>query len=324
MLRVLLMTIAVHGTALAAPAPALAIHGGAGTLLPETMSEELQAEYRQALAAALELGRDRLQAGEAALDVVVAVVRMLEDDPRFNAGRGAVFSAEGRNELDASLMDGATRRAGAVAGVVGVRHPVELARAVMEHSPHVMLAGSGAERFARERGLAFEPPEFFHTERRWQELERARERAAAETPSGTVGAVARDAQGRLAAATSTGGMTFKRWGRVGDSPIIGAGTWADRDCAVSATGHGEYFIRKAVAHEICARARYTEASVAEAAAAVIAELAEEGGSGGVIVLGAEGEPALPFNTPGMYRGRWSPASGLVIGIFADETVVGEP
>ncbi len=304
---------------------ALVIHGGAGTLRQTDMSPEQQAEYRASLTAALSVGREILEAEGSALDAVVATVRVLEDDPRFNAGRGAVFSAEGRNELDASLMDGSNRQAGAIAGVTGVRHPIELARAVMEHSPHVMLSGSGAEAFARERGLEFKPAEYFHTEFRRAALDtaqqRERERQQADAPSGTVGALALDSQGRLAAATSTGGMTNKRWGRIGDSPLIGAGTWADGDCAVSATGHGEYFIRKAVAHEICARSRYTDASVSSSAQAVIDELAAEGGDGGVIVLDAQGDFALVFNTSGMYRGSWSSGSALKVELFDSEAQV---
>jgi beta-aspartyl-peptidase (threonine type) len=289
----------------------IAIHGGAGVIGRASLTEENERAYRADLERALDAGYAVLEQGGASLDAVVAAVKILEDSPLFNAGKGAVFNHAGVNELDASIMDGATERAGAVAGLRHVRNPIELARLVMERSPHVMLAGEGAEEFALEQGMQLVPGSYFHTERRWKQLEDAQK---AERTAGleredinffsTVGAVARDRDGNLAAATSTGGMTNKRWGRVGDSPIIGAGTYADNDsCAVSATGSGEYFIRAVVAHEICARVRLTGASAGEAARDVIhGKLKEIGGDGGVIVVDRNGRLSLEFNTEGMFRG----------------------
>jgi L-asparaginase / beta-aspartyl-peptidase len=289
---------------------AIAIHGGAGTLKREQIDGEREAAIRAALDAALDAGGTVLAAGGSSLDAVTAAVAVLEDSPHFNAAHGAVFNAEGVNELDASIMDGHSRAAGAVAGVHRVRNPIRLARAVMEQSPHVMLIGEGAEAFARGAGIELVEPAYFRTEQRWQQLQRARaaEKAAAgpidnESYFGTVGAVARDRDGRLAAATSTGGMVNKRWGRVGDSPLIGAGTWADPRCAVSATGWGEYFIRLGVAHDICARVAYRGDSLADAAGSVVmTDVPALGGDGGVIAIDADGNIALPFNTDGMYRG----------------------
>jgi beta-aspartyl-peptidase (threonine type) len=293
------------------PMISIAIHGGAGVIGRASLTEENERAYRADLERALDAGYSVLEKGGGSLDAVVAAVKILEDSPLFNAGKGAVFNHAGANELDASIMDGATERAGAVAGLRHVRNPIELARLVMEKSPHVMLAGEGAEEFALEQGMQLVPGSYFYTERRWKQLEDAQkaERTAGLPPEdinffSTVGAVARDRDGNLAAATSTGGMTNKRWGRVGDSPIIGAGTYADNDsCAVSATGSGEYFIRAVVAHEICARVRLTGASVAEAARDVIhGKLKEIGGDGGVIVVDRAGQLALEFNTEGMFRG----------------------
>jgi beta-aspartyl-peptidase (threonine type) len=304
--------------------PVLVIHGGAGTLSREDMTAEREEAFRTALQAALDAGFEILDGGGAAMDAVIESIALMEDDPLFNAGRGAVFTHEGRNEMDAAVMDGATRDAGAVAGVRLVRNPVRLAREVMTASPHVMLSGAGAEEFARARELEMRPPEYFRVDRRWRQLQRALEGEARARDDvdliGTVGAVALDRFGNLAAGTSTGGMTNKRWGRVGDSPIIGAGTYASNDsCAVSATGHGEYFIRAVVAHDICARVRYEELSVADAAQSVIlGELPRLGGAGGVIVLGPDGDFAMVFNTSGMYRGvRIGDGRGRVA-IFADE------
>jgi len=303
---------------------ALAIHGGAGTLLPEQIDAEREVSIRAALDAALDAGHAVLSRGGAALDAVEAAVRVLEDSPHFNAGKGAVFTAEGRHELDAAIMEGSSLRAGAVAGVRGLRNPVLAARAVMEDGRHVMLVGEGAEAFASSRGLEQADADYFHTDHRWQQLQEARKReqasvaASADAYFGTVGAVALDREGRVAAATSTGGMTNKRWGRVGDAPIIGAGTYANRDCAVSATGWGEFFIRLAVAHDICARHAYARQPLSDAAAEVIMQRVPAlGGNGGVIALDASGNISMPFNTSGMYRG-WIAADGSRgTAIFAD-------
>jgi beta-aspartyl-peptidase (threonine type) len=291
-----------------APMISIAIHGGAGVITRSSLSAEDEAAYRADLARALDAGYEMLQAGGDSLDAVTAAVRILEDSPLFNAGRGAVFNHEGINELDASIMDGRTLKAGAVAGVRHVRNPVDLARRVMERSPHVLLSGAGAEEFALEQGMELVPRKYFFTERRWQQLERARAGdklgSAALGYFGTVGAVARDSRGNLAAATSTGGMTNKRWGRVGDSPIIGAGNYADNDsCAVSATGSGEFFIRSVLAHEISALMKYRGLAVEEAARQAVRErLQGIGGDGGVIVVDREGNVAMQFNTEGMFRG----------------------
>lgn len=310
---------------------AIVIHGGAGTIRRSSLTPELEAEYRSALEAALSAGHVVLRNGGSSLDAVVAAVTVMEDSPLFNAGRGAVFTSEGTNELDASIMDGKTLMAGAVAGVKRVKSPITLARAVMEKSAHVMMAGAGAETFAAEQGIEFVDPSYFFTQRRWDALQRAKaEEAGAQLTAqaddvddrkfGTVGAVALDSHGNLAAATSTGGMTNKRFGRVGDAPIIGAGTYADnRSCAVSATGHGEYFIRAAVAHDICARMRYGGLSLQEAADQVVMkELVEMGGDGGVIALDRKGNITTPFNTEGMYRGSIDKAGTMVIQIYRDE------
>ena len=293
----------------------LAVHGGAGTILRENLTPDLEAACHAGLTNALRAGEAVRNSGGSALDMAEAAVRVLEDDPHFNAGCGAVFSHDGKNELDAAIMDGAAQKAGAAASVVGVRNPVSLARKIMEQSPFVFLAGAGAEEFARSVKAEFAPPDYFATPERLAQLQRtlAREAGGAnllpqttlseDNKFGTVGAVARDAQNRLAAATSTGGMTNKRWGRIGDCPVIGAGTWADAACAVSATGHGEYFIRCAVAHEVSARVRFAGEHLARAAQAVVLEtLVNFHGDGGVIALDAGGNAALPFNTSGMYRG----------------------
>jgi beta-aspartyl-peptidase (threonine type) len=286
----------------------LAIHGGAGTLPRADMSADHEARYRAGLAAALSLGFAVLESGGSSLEAVTRAVVALEDFPLFNAGRGAVFTHDGQNELDASIMEGTTRKAGAVCGVLHVKNPVELARAVMEHSEYVMLAGAGAEEFALTRGVALVPRSYFYTEARWRQLERLRSGETGLSPLtishvGTVGAVAADAAGRLAAATSTGGMTGKRFGRIGDSPIIGAGTYADdRACAVSATGHGEVFIRLGVAHEICARVRLGAGTLADAVREVVLEeLPAQGGEGGVIAIDGESRIVMEFNSEGMFR-----------------------
>ena len=313
----------------ASPGFALAVHGGAGTLRRGEMSEEQAALYHAGLRRALSAGRDILAADGSALDAVTAAVIALEDDPLFNAGRGAVFTSAGTQEMDAAVMDGRDKRAGAVAGICGPKNPVLAARAVMEHSPHVLLIGEGGLAFCHAQGLAFADREYFYTEARWralqQMLERRRRGLADEDAGddearrhGTVGAVARDRAGNLAAATSTGGMTGKLPGRVGDSPIIGAGTYADNDsCAVSATGHGEVFIRFAAAYEVSARLRHRGQPLAEAARDVVDALGRGGGSGGLIAVDRDGAVVLPFNCSGMYRG-YVTGDGIIRTAIYDE------
>jgi len=301
---------------------AIAIHGGAGTLSSAQLTPESDHAYRAALEGAVRAGFEVLGRGGSSLDAVTVAVQMLEDDPLFNAGRGAVLSASGLHELDASIMDGRDLRAGAVTGVRHVRNPIVLARWVMERSPHVMLAGDGAEEFALEQGLEPVPNSHFTTERRQRELDlllRGEKIAGAEALMGTVGAVALDERGNLAAATSTGGMTGKKWGRVGDSPVIGAGTYAANDCcAVSATGHGEWFIRAVVAHEIASLVRYRGLDVAQAAdQVVLRQLARMGGSGGVVAVGRDGRIAMPFNSEGMLRAAMDSRGLLVTGLLKD-------
>jgi beta-aspartyl-peptidase (threonine type) len=292
------------GLTRADPGFALAVHGGAGTIRQDKAARSRAPLYHRGLRHALNVGRDILVAGGNALDAVTLSVVALEDDPLFNAGRGSVFTVAGTQEMDASVMDGRDHRAGAVAGVLGPRNPILGARAVMDHSPHVLLIGEGALAFCREQQVPFEEPGYFRTEERWQELQRALAGGPpTAAPAGTVGAVARDRDGNLAAATSTGGMTGKAPGRVGDSPIIGAGTYADNaTCAVSATGHGEFFIRYGAAFEIAARLRDLGQPLPEATRAAIDALAQLGGRGGVIAVGRDGDLALPFSTEGMYRG----------------------
>ncbi|TVS13683.1 MAG: isoaspartyl peptidase/L-asparaginase [Wenzhouxiangella sp.] len=304
---------------------AIAIHGGAGTIERGNLSEAQETAIRSALTEAAQAGHRILSEGGTSLDAVVAAIVILEDAPEFNAGRGAVLTHEGTVELDASIMDGASLAAGAVAGVSGIRHPIEAARRVMTDSPHVLLAGPGANQFARSQGLEFMDEDWFITEFRAEQLRavQARQDASMQLSEdwfSTVGAVAVDRHGNLAAATSTGGMTNKRWGRVGDSPIIGAGTYADnRACAVSATGHGEFFIRHAVAYDICARVRYTEASLADAAHTVVNQvLTEAGGDGGVIAVDPSGHISMPFNTQGMYRASIDAQGQLDVAIYADD------
>ncbi|MBV7257141.1 isoaspartyl peptidase/L-asparaginase [Pacificimonas sp. WHA3] len=306
----------------------LVIHGGAGVLERSQMTAERDAAQRAALTAALEAGRKILREGGTALDAVQAAIIILEDDPGFNAGKGAVFNAAGSIELDAAIMDGRTRDAGAVAGITATKNPIELARAVMEQSPHVMLQSAGADEFSKQVGLEQVPNSYFETDERRQQLEKMRARAKSgesggvfdvEVKFGTVGAVARDRDGNLAAATSTGGLTGKRFGRVGDTPILGAGTYADNaGCAVSATGAGEFYIRANVAAAICARMRYLKEDVQVAADAVQADMKSLGGSGGVIAVAPDGTPAYSFNTPGMYRGMALSDGTLSTGIYGDE------
>jgi beta-aspartyl-peptidase (threonine type) len=299
----------------------LVIHGGSGVITPDTLDTAGQAHALAALGRALDAGQALLAHNATALDAIEAALRVLEDDPHFNAGRGAALGLDGTATLDAAIMAGDTR-AGAVAGVTRTRHPVSLARAVMEASPHVLLAGPGADAFAAAQGLEQVAPDWFILPERLAQLE-----AMKRDPTGafdvtmkygTVGAVARDTAGHLAAATSTGGVTGKRWGRVGDSPIIGAGTWADdRACAVSATGSGEQFLRVGVAHEIAARIRLAGTSLADAAAAVLAEVQSLGGTGGVIAVGIDGSAAWHFTTPGMYRARAAADGTREVAIFAE-------
>jgi len=322
----------VHATQL--PNWGIVIHGGAGTIARGSMTPEMEAEYRAKLTEALMAGHRVLAAGGSSLDAVQAAVNVMEDSPLFNAGKGAVFTHEGKNELDAAVMDGRTLAAGAVAGVTHVKNPINLARAVMEKSRHVMLMGAGAEAFAKQQGIELVPESYFFTERRWQSLEKAKADEAKygaeallgpeysvpeDRKFGTVGAVALDKNGNLAAATSTGGVTNKRWGRVGDAPIIGAGTYANnRSCAVSATGTGEYFIRATVAHDICARVEYQGVSLAEAADQVVMKkLVEMGGDGGIIAMDPLGNVSMTFNTSGMYRGRVGADGKPEVAIYRD-------
>ena len=304
---------------------AIALHGGAGTIERGVMSEELEATYRTFLDDAITLGYEQLLEGRPGLDVVVNVIQLMEDSPLFNAGHGAVYTWEGTHELDASIMHGENLDAGAVAGVSTVKSPIALARAVMEDSPHVMLASRGAEVFASEQGFDLVSPEYFATERRREALEayKANEQAGlkpeADHKFGTVGVVVLDQAGNLVAGTSTGGMTGKRWGRIGDSPVIGAGTYADnRSCAVSATGHGEYFIRHTIARDICARMQFGGMTLEEASSAVIMEeLVGANGEGGIVAVDTAGEVALVFNTPGMYRASIDAMGRKVVGIYGE-------
>ena len=300
---------------------ALAVHGGAGTILKSALTPELEREYRAGLENALTTGWSVLEAGGSSLEAVEAAVVCLEDFPLFNAGRGSVFTHEGKNEMDAAIMDGSTLRAGAVAFVRNVKNPIKLARLVMQKTEHVLLAGKGADQFALESGVEMADDAYFFTEHRWQQLEDAitagkvqLDHSQAETrlvgsvsrdqekSLGTVGAVACDSQGRLAAATSTGGMTNKKFGRVGDTPIIGSGTYADDICAVSCTGHGEYFMLGVTAFDLAARMKYKEIPLEEAANETIEHLTSIGGEGGLIAVDAHGNVTLPFNSEGMYRG----------------------
>jgi beta-aspartyl-peptidase (threonine type) len=320
----------------------LVIHGGAGIILRKAMSPELQSLFRAGLTQAREAGYAVLARGGSSLDAVEAAIASMEECPLFNAGRGAVLNADGICELDASIMDGRTQAAGAVAGVQHVKSPIRLARAVMEKSEHVMLAGIGAEQFAQTLGFEFVPNGYFQTELRRRQLEKARQLEAGkksiisgqgrvtfvtlddnelidQIKHGTVGCVALDQAGNLAAGTSTGGMTNKKFGRVGDSPIIGAGTYANNaTCAVSATGWGEFFIRASVAHDIAAQMEYKGAPLSRAAAATIAKVGKLGGNGGVICIDRRGHVAMPFNSPGMYRGFRLSTGAEAIELFGAE------
>ncbi len=326
-LFVALATLGMASMSHAAVSPVLVIHGGAGVIKRDLTPAKEQAA-RAAMTQALESGYAQLKAGKPALDAVTAAITVLENDPQFNAGKGAVFTHDGRNELDAAIMDGSTLRAGAVAGVQRIKNPILLARDVMERSPHVMLAGAGAEAFAQSIGMTLVDPSYFRTEARWQQLQRALKEDDAGLPHadvetakhfGTVGAVALDMHGHLAAGTSTGGMTDKRWDRIGDSPIIGAGTYANSGCAVSGTGWGEFYIRTVAAHAICMKVTQMRVPLKRAAAEVInQEIPSMGGNGGAIALDAQGTISIPFNTDGMYRG-WIGADGVPhVAIYGDE------
>lgn len=282
----------------------LVIHGGAGNISVNDMDPAMVKAYNDKLNEALKAGEQILADGGRSVDAVIASVRVLEDSPLFNAGKGAVYNAEGKHELDASIMDGSTGKAGAVAGTSIIKNPIQAARMVMDSSAHVMLAGNGANEFARMHGLEIVDNTYFDSDKAYMEYQRVKQKLEKEGRKGTVGAVALDKHGNLAAATSTGGMTFKQWGRIGDSPIIGAGTYANNtSCAVSCTGHGEYFIRNSVAYDVSARMLYLKESVEQATNYIINnKLKEQGGTGGLIAVDKDGNIATPFNTKGMFRG----------------------
>lgn len=310
----------------------IVIHGGAGTILRKNMTPEMEAQYRETLALAIQTGHAILKAGGSSQEAVEKTIHVMEDSPLFNAGKGAVLTADETIELDASFMNGATLDAGAIAGVQTIKHPISAAIAVMEDSPHVMLSGKGAEAFAASQGLELVSPEYFYTERRINALKRVKEKEqqAAFTPQewedfknqkfGTVGCVALDQAGNLAAGTSTGGMTNKKWNRIGDAPIIGAGTYANNaSCAISATGWGEFFIRAVVAHDIAALMEYKNLSIQEAARIVIHEkVAKLGGDGGIVGIDKQGNIAMEMNTAGMYRAHMDAQGNLTVKIYKDE------
>jgi L-asparaginase / beta-aspartyl-peptidase len=323
--------LALSGLFLAVAAPAaqpeknepmkirMVIHGGAGTIERSEMTAANEEAHRAGLEQALQAGYAILKKGGSSLDAVVAAIQRLEDNPLFNAGKGAVFTHEGTNELDSSIMDGKTLNAGAVAGVKHIRNPISLARLVMEKSPHVMLDGAGAEAFAKRMGIELVDQKYFFTKERWralQKVKRSTGSASDKDKHGTVGAVALDQAGNLSAGTSTGGTTNKEFGRIGDSPIIGAGTYANnRTCAVSCTGDGEYFIREAVAHDVSAMMEYKGMSVQQAAQAAIDKVGKIGGTGGLIALDPAGNFAMPFNTSGMYRGTVDAQGKISVEIY---------
>ncbi len=308
---------------------AIVIHGGAGTITKANMSPSKEKEYLIALNVALEIGEQILTKGGSSLEAVQKTINFMEDSPLFNAGKGAVFTHEGKNEMDASIMEGKELKAGAVGGVSNVKYPINAARAVMEQSSHVLLTGKGAEQFAQEKGLETVDPSYFYTERRWNSLQAVQKeeqlpkekqtQVSADKKHGTVGCVALDKEGNIVAGTSTGGMTNKRWNRLGDSPIIGAGTYANNaTCGVSCTGHGEYFIRYAVAHDISAMMEYKGASLEEAANYVINDkLVKAEGEGGAVCLDKYGNVSMPFNSEGMYRGYAKPGERYV-GIYKND------
>lgn len=303
---------------------AIAIHGGAGTILRSTMTPELQDQYESGLKAALDAGYSILEQGGSSLDAVEAAVKSMEDFPLFNAGKGAVFNHEGTHEMDAAIMEGATLKAGAVSGIDTVKNPVSLARLIMEKSEHVMLTGVGAHKFAEQQGMTFEPDDYFFVQQRYDQYQKALKEDRiqldhSDKKFGTVGAVALDATGNLAAATSTGGMTNKKWGRVGDSPIIGAGTYANNDtCAISCTGHGELFIRTVVAHDISCLMEYKGLSLKDACDVLVHDkLVKIEGEGGLIAIDRHGNIAMPFNSEGMYRACKSSEGQMEVSIYKD-------
>jgi beta-aspartyl-peptidase (threonine type) len=302
---------------------ALVIHGGAGNITQANLPAEKAKQFEDKLTEVLKHGDSILKAGGTSLDAVESCVRMMEDCPLFNAGKGSVFNAEGKNEMDAAIMDGKTGQAGAVAGVTIIRNPITAARAVMEKSNHVMLSGKGAETFAAEQGLTIVSPDYFFTQSRWDAYLKAKANNDSienmDKKHGTVGCVAVDKYGNLAAATSTGGMTYKKYGRIGDTPVIGAGTYADNNtCAVSATGHGEFFIRNVVAYDIAAIMKYKSSTLAEAATEVVMiKLKKQGGIGGIIAVDKNGNIAMPFNTSGMFRGYVKAGGERMVGMFGE-------
>ncbi len=300
---------------------ALVIHGGAGVMSKEKMNEERQQEYIQVLNKALEVGEKMLRKGATSTDVVVEVIRVMEDSPLFNAGKGAVFTSEGKNELDASIMDGKTLNAGAIAGVTDIKNPITAAREVMLHSEHVFLSGKGASAFAKKQGIKMVSNKYFYTPSRYESLKQLQKQERERNKRdniGTVGCVVMDTHGNLSAGTSTGGMTNKKFGRIGDAPVIGAGTYANnKTCAVSCTGHGEYYIRLGFARDISALMEYKNLSVTEACREEIRKLTELGGDGGVIALDANGNVAMEFNTSGMFRGYCKSDGKKEIAIFED-------
>lgn len=296
---------------------AIVIHGGAGTIKREFMTPEKDSLYRAKLAEALNVGSEILKNGGTSMDAVEKTIHVLEESPLFNAGRGAVFNERGQNEMDAAIMNGETHAAGAVVNIHTIKSPISAARAVMEKSVHVMLTGEGAEIFAEKQGLEIVEPEYFFDQRRWDSFQKAKDKI---DKHGTVGCVALDENGNIAAGTSTGGMTMKMYGRVGDVPIIGAGTYADNaTCGISATGHGEFFIRNVVAYDVAALMKYKGMSIEEASEEVIMnKLKPIGGSGGIIGLDAQGNTIMTFNSDGMFRGKLSSNSEMVLGIYKDE------
>lgn len=305
---------------------AIVIHGGAGTILPENMTDSLRVIYESKLEEAITAGHKILKNGGSAIEAVQRSINIMENSPLFNAGKGAVFTHDEKNSLDASIMDGNTLNAGAIAGVTNVKNPINLAHEVMMNSPHVLLSGEGAETFAKKQRLEIVHPSYFFTQKRYDALQRvkAREKSSFYDPNikdskyGTVGCVALDKDGNLAAGTSTGGMTNKKWGRIGDSPIIGAGTYANnKTCAVSSTGWGEYFIRGVIAYDISAQMEYAEKSLSEASKNVIQKLEDLGGNGGVIALDHEGNISMEFNTAGMYRASIDTNQNLEIKMFQE-------